>query len=137
MRRIFASAAALFFGALLACGSSSDDSGASSTSAVTSTEDAGDAATLDLCTPCNVRYAAGAATYETARRRCFCADDVCHSPCAGTQCMVGKSLPANEACTSCINDSYGKCVQVVEAACESDPECTRYVLCKLPDSCKK
>lgn len=120
---------------VIACTSSSSDDGATNTSAVTAKEDAGDAAPLDECTPCNVRYASGAKTYEDARHNCFCADDVCHSKCAGTQCMFRNPLPPNEACTSCINDNYSTCIQVVEAACEADPECTRYVLCKLPDSC--
>jgi hypothetical protein len=119
----------------IGCGSSSDEGSATSASQVTTADDAGsDAKTIDPCAPCAERFAEGAATYEAARRHCFCGDDVCHDACASTQCMR-TPIAANDTCNACINDSYGKCIQAVEAACESDAECTHYAACKVPASC--
>ena len=135
MPRVFALLAALVT-VIVGCGSSSDEGSASSASEVTTTADAGsDATTKDPCAPCAQRFAAGAATYQAARRHCFCGDDVCHEACASTQCLRAP-IAANDACTACINESFGKCVQAVEAACESDEECTHYVACNVPASCK-
>jgi hypothetical protein len=120
----------------IGCGSSSDDGAATSASQVTTAEDAGtDAKAIDPCTPCAERFAAGAQTYQEARRHCFCGDDVCHDACASTQCMR-TPIAANATCTACIDDSYDKCIQAVEVACESDAECSHYVACKVPASCK-
>lgn len=117
--------------AAVACGSSSSsDEGAVSASEVTTTEkDAG------ACQPCAEKHAKGAKVYDSARRHCFCADEVCRDACAATQCTGSTPKPADDTCNACIDDQYSTCLRVVQAACEEDADCLKYVSCKTDDPC--
>lgn len=126
MRRC-SSIVGLFLFGLVGCSSSSGDDGATSANDITAGDAGTDASTA--CVPCADRFPEGKKTYDTARRSCFCADDICHEACTASLCAHTVQDP-DSACGACIDASYSSCVQAVEAKCEANADCKQYVLCK-------
>lgn len=122
---------------VIACGSSDDEGASTSASQVTASNDKGDAAPApsNACVPCTEQHPDGAKTYEASRRACFCTETTCQSGCAKTLC-ARPATTADDTCNACLDDHYSECLQVVQAACESNADCKKYVLCKVDSACK-
>jgi len=93
-------------------------------------------ATQDACvTCCTNAHNDGAMGYFNALVDCACETANCASQCAATLCNQASPQNPDAACNACIQSKTSVCAPHIQASCDLEPECVKFMTCVNDSKC--